>query len=85
MIPVLCVSDEMNGEADKENVVPEQPVTKKKLRLSYDEYKSISNLIVYYMRRQEAKQEGEPAYSFSCLCILPVMVGWYMSSCVIVV
>jgi len=50
------------GEADKENQAPEQQ--KKKLKLTYDEYKTMSNLIVYFMRKKEIELEesgGEDA------------------------
>ena len=36
--------------------MPEQQ--KKKLKLTYDEYKTMSNLIVYFMRKKEAEFEG---------------------------
>ena len=42
-------------------VEPEAPAgaPKKGLKLSYDEYKQMANLMVLYMRKQEEEAEGE--------------------------
>ena len=50
--------------SDKENQRP-PPEQKKKLKLTYDEYKTMSNLIVYYMRKKEAEFEGRSAVCVS--------------------
>ena len=42
--------------SDQENQRPTEQ--KKKLKLTYDEYKTMSNLIVYFMRKKEAEFEG---------------------------
>lgn len=56
-----------------ENVVSTEaeappPAAKKGLKLSYDEYKQMANLMVLYMRKTEEESEGKITISFlSCL------------------
>ncbi|KAF0299152.1 Zygotic DNA replication licensing factor mcm6-A [Amphibalanus amphitrite] len=48
-------SPSSDPQNDQENIRPTEQ--KKKLRLTYDEYKTMSNLIVYFMRKKEAEFE----------------------------
>ena len=50
---------------------------KKKMRLNYDEYKSMSNLIIMYMRREENRLEEEGSDSEGLK--RSQVVNWYLS------
>jgi len=47
-----------NGEAEPENA-EDEAADAGKMRLSYQDYKAMSNLIISYMRREEDKQEEQ--------------------------
>jgi DNA replication licensing factor MCM6 len=68
--------DRMDIDDDLEPLSP-QPQQKKKLRLNYDEYKSISNLIIMYMRREENRLEEEGSESEGLK--RSQVVNWYLS------
>ncbi|XP_050315049.1 DNA replication licensing factor Mcm6-like [Anthonomus grandis grandis] len=51
--------DEVIEEETPQTPTPVQQSGKKKMVLSFEEYKNLSNMIVVYMRRQEAKMEEE--------------------------
>lgn len=38
---------------------------KKSIKLSYDEYRQMANLLVLYMRRKEEEAKGNSIYSYS--------------------
>ena len=52
------------GTPSQEEVTPQEPeapagAPKKGLKMSYDEYKQMANLMVLYMRKQEEETDGE--------------------------
>nr|XP_023030018.1 DNA replication licensing factor Mcm6 [Leptinotarsa decemlineata] len=52
------VTEDDNMEVDS-TPEPSQTVTKKKMVLSFEEYKALSNMIVVHMRREETRMEAE--------------------------
>lgn len=57
-------NDENEPMLEDEPMIPatpeaEQPVQKKKMVLSFEEYRNLSNMIVVHMRREEARVEDE--------------------------
>ena len=62
---------------DLEPLSPRPQQAKKKMRLNYDEYKSMSNLIIMYMRREENRLEEEGSDSEGLN--RSQVVNWYLS------
>ncbi|XP_053675858.1 DNA replication licensing factor Mcm6 [Anopheles nili] len=55
-------SEETNGTAGTDENGHDTPaVTKKKLTLSFEEYKNLSNMLVIHMRNEESRMESEEA------------------------
>ena len=50
------------GEPDKpaQPVSPKKPATTRKIRVTYEEYKTISNLLILHLRQVEETSAGEP-------------------------
>ncbi|XP_058061987.1 DNA replication licensing factor Mcm6 [Anopheles bellator] len=51
----------MGSYTEDENGHGSQPVAKKKLTLSFEEYKNLSNMLVIYMRNEESRFDSEEA------------------------
>ncbi|XP_066153716.1 DNA replication licensing factor Mcm6 [Euwallacea fornicatus] len=71
-------ADQDQSVHEDEGMEPERPetpapqTTKKKMVLSFDEYKHLSNMIVVYMRKQEAKFEEEGTHRSD-------VIEWYLN------
>lgn len=61
-------------EDDGATPVEADQTAKKKLTLSFDEYKSLSNMVIVYMRKEE-EQQGEESYEG---IRRSHVVGWYL-------
>lgn len=44
--------------------IESQEIAKKKLTMSFEEYKNLSNMLVLYMRNEEIRAETEPSGMF---------------------
>lgn len=59
------------GDVDKpvHPVAPEKSASTRKIRVTYEEYKSISNLLILHLRQIEETSAGEVVVSVSsCMC-----------------
>ena len=53
--------------------------SKKKLKLSYEEYRNLSNVLVIHMRQEEAKLEAEESSSDAAGLHRSVLINWYLN------
>jgi len=67
------VNGTANGEAEGDDA-EEEVADAAKMKLSYQDYKALSNLIIMYMRREEAKREDEDWDGVK----RSEVVAWYM-------
>ena len=79
---------EENGEKEEQPdklVVPEKPA--KKIRVTYEEYRTIANLLILHLRQvEETSEEGLCYTMLHCvtLCYIGFIQHCYLSACVCV-
>ena len=77
---------EENGEKEEQpdkQVVPEKPA--KKIRVTYEEYRTIANLLILHLRQvEETSEEGLCHTMLHCvtLCDIGFIQHCYLSACV---
>lgn len=78
LFPLLQPQDENSAPNGTENGTPgtDDLVKKKKLTLSFDEYKTISNMIILHMRQEETRMEVEAVDSDGLK--RSDIIGWYL-------
>lgn len=68
----------MNGEANENGSSQQTPaLAKKKLTLSFEDYKNLSNMLVLHMRSEESRFEGETVER-DCGTRRSDLVTWYL-------
>jgi len=76
--------EEMETDVADENTAPNQQQTdlgppKKKLKLKYEEYRNLSNLIVIHMRKQEALLEAQDSDNQGSGLTRRDIIDWYLN------
>lgn len=83
MVKILFKFQNIQDENSAPNATPadtnghtEEPVKKKKMTLSFEEYKTISNMIIFHMRNEETRAEVEDTDSEGLK--RSDIIGWYL-------
>ena len=66
------IGDEEGGRMDEEPVKPEKPVHRQ-IRVTYEEYKTIANLLILHLRQLEEVSQG----TCVCVCAIDSMLFMY--------
>ncbi|XP_017891495.1 DNA replication licensing factor Mcm6 [Ceratina calcarata] len=68
----------LNAIGRDEDTPQPQEVQKKKLTMSFEEYKNLSNMLVLYMRNEEARAESDPSDDAKSGLRKSELVAWYL-------
>ena len=76
------VDENADPNAQQENAQPDivDNAQKKRMKVSYDEYRNMSNLLIMHMRREEAKAEDEVEEESETAGLRKsAIINWYLS------
>ncbi|KAG6803744.1 DNA replication licensing factor Mcm6 isoform X1 [Apis mellifera caucasica] len=76
--PPLMAALNAIDNSEMETPPQSQEVAKKKLTMSFEEYKNLSNMLVLYMRNEEIRAETEPSEDAKGGLKKSELVAWYL-------
>ncbi|CAK9824168.1 DNA replication licensing factor Mcm6 [Anthophora retusa] len=76
--PLMAALNALDNDKEAETPAETQEVHKKKLTMSFEEYKNLSNMLVLYMRNEEIHAETDTAEDSKGGLRMSELVAWYL-------